>query len=669
VQRVLRRAAARSDVEDIGSPSGGYRHRLARYRSGLSDEEHRLDVDVALAHVERALAWAHKLPRSAPLADALVAHARLAHEIIDDGPELGCGGVLEVLEESARAAGAVGAARDRLVDLAAVSALVERALERAHAPSLSVDDDDAVEILALPETWGRRFEHVVVAGCIEGKLPRVERGERLLADGDRARVNAALGRRVLRLLDDDPFEPSPMPRAQALEPLWMLGAIRAAKTSLLLTMPHSDGRGRELPASVFLLEVLRALGPAATRAPGFPRAPSPRAIAVRAAHLRARGGLGDDEARARGIAPSLLAHVDLCQRMSSERARFFFSKRAPSQQLASAPFAFAVDPTRIERAFAPWFGLDAARPLTPTRLEAMAECRMHGFLQHVLKVDVDPPAGNAADARVLGTLAHEVMELFFRERRAAHVPASSVSDADRLRVRALLATSAVPHLQGRAATGHLGAIRAQIAWLETALVRAVSMLARDPVVAGVEPVDFEVRIGTPREGEPGLASVPVLIGKRTVFLGGIIDRVDEGDGHRVVLDYKSSGTGATRRKVRADALFEKHFQLLVYLRLLEHHQKTPEHTALHGYLVSLRDGTASDDVTEVVDLRARILDDARPDGLAASIGRVILPILEGTLPPDAGDRCDTCRLQRVCRVPLAAEFAPDLDDPIEGTAP
>ena len=683
VLRVLRRAAARTDVEDISSPSGGYRHRLARYRSGLSDEQQQLDVDTALEHVERALAWARQLPAQARLDDALASLARVARDIFEDGRALGCRDVLEVLEDSLRAARAVSSSSDARVDLAALGTLVERALERASLPSSLVDDDAAVEILTLPQMWGRQFDHVAIAGCVEGKLPRVERGERLLADNDRARVNAALGRRALRLVDDDPLEPSPLPRAQALEPLWMLGAIRAAQVSLLLTMPRRDGRGRELPESVFLLEAMRAL---ATREQAttpatvpFARAPSPRAIAVHAASLRARGLLDDDKARACGIAPSLLAHADLCQRMASERARFFRGPRPGGVQPdpavsspATAPFAFAIDPSRISGAFAGSFGLTAARPLTPTRLEAMAECRMHGFVQHVLKVDVDAPAGNAADARVLGTLAHEVMELFFRERKAAHVPASRITDADRARVRQLLATSAEPLLQGRAATGHLGAIRAQIAWLQTALVRAVSMLARAPVVHGVEPVDFEVRIGSPAEdttSSPGLASVPMVVGGRTIFLGGIIDRVDEGEQHRVVIDYKSSGTGAIKRKVKRDALFEKHFQLLLYLRLLEHHRTTSDDTTLHGYLVSLRDGTTSDDVADVADLRARILDDTRIDSLAAGIGRVILPILQGALPPDAGERCDTCRLQRVCRVPLAPEFAADLDDAEESAPP
>lgn len=701
VLRVLRRSAARTDVEDEGHPTGGYRHRLERYRSGLDDAAEQADVDATLVHVERALRFAARLPRQAPLTTHVDALARLADEILDDGAmgggtALGCAEVKDLLAESRAACTAVARPGDGDVALAAFATLIERALERAQGPAPLVEDDDAVEVLALPQLWARHFDHVVIAGLVEGRVPRAERKERLLADADRVSVNRAVGRPVLRLLDDNPLERSPVPRAQALEPLWMLGALRAASSSVLLSAPRRDSRGRELAPSVFLLEAVRALGgePSAGGAGvgmRFAREPSPREMAVHVAHRRARGLLDDEEARAAGVPPDLLERADLFRRMSVERARFFFRKAKTSLVGAGAPFAFAVDPARIERVFSSSFGLSPERPLTPTRLEALAECRMHGFLQHVLKVDVDPPAGNTADARVIGTLAHAVMERFFLERRASGVPAALVTDADRRRVRALLAEEAAPFLAGRA-TGHLGAIRAQLVWLETALVRAVSMLARDPKVPGVEPVDFEVQIGA-RQGDrpPSLGSVPLVLHDestqteadarretaRTIWVGGIIDRVDEsphfpGSGGpqngraRAVIDYKTASTGSVRRKVHKDALFETHFQLLLYLRLLEHHRPSGEGTALHGYLVSLRDGTTSDDVHALPDLRARVLDDTRSDGLAAGVGRVVLPILAGTLPPDAGDRCDGCRLQRVCRVPLAAEFAPDLDDSEEG---
>ncbi|HEY4116713.1 MAG TPA: PD-(D/E)XK nuclease family protein [Byssovorax sp.] len=669
VLRVLRLAAARSDVESgFGDGRGGYRHRLQRYRAGLAGGD-RDDVDFTLLSIERALSLAHALPQEAPLAEHLRALTSLLTRLFRldasvDTTDLGRADVREILDD-AHAASALQ--HDvALVPIAAFATLVQRLFERAQAPPLSVHDASAVEILSLPELWGRAFDHVVVAGCVEGRLPKSERTERLLADTDRALINRAAGKRVLRLLDDDPLEPSPVPRAQALETLWMLGALRAPSSSLLLTAPARDGRGRELSPSVFLLECARALGDGGVH---FAREPSPRSRTVQIASLRARSLLHDDVAAAHGIEPSLLARADLATTLARQRSRFFALKKRVALAEIKAPYAFAVDERRMQNAFAASFGLSAERPLTPTRLEALAECRVHGFLQHVLKVDVDPPAGNAADARVLGTLAHTAMERFFRERKAGNVPASRITPADRARVRALV----VEEANAVVATGHLAAIRAQVAWLETALVRAVSMLARAPLVASVEPHDFEVRIGVGDQSAPqeaaAFGAAPIEAHGRRLWLGGVIDRIDEGPTARAVIDYKTSSTGTIRRKAHRDVLFEKHFQLLLYLRLLEHHRPTPPHARLHGYLISLRDGTTSADVAEVPDLRARIVDDTRADGLAAGVARVILPILDGALPPDAGDRCEDCRLQRFCRVPLAAEFAPDLDDVDESADP
>ncbi len=83
---------------------------------------------------------------------------------------------------------------------------------------------------------------------------------------------------------------------------------------------------------------------------------------------------------------------------------------------------------------------------------------------------------------------------------------------------------------------------------------------------------------------------------------------------------------------------------------------------MHGYLLSLKDGTTSPDIAQTHDLRERVTDDSRADSLGQAIGRVVLPILQGTLPPDAGVRCAECRLQRVCRVPLEGVFEHDPDE-------
>lgn len=692
VHRALRLAAARTDVEDAARPTGGYRHRLERFAAAADDTGPRDAARDALEHLAPVLARAAALPRQAPMAAHLEAICALAEAGLAPGAHRACAEVLAVLGRARDAARRVARPEDPSLSLASAARLVEGALRAAQASeddappteplrgapreeAPAKDGDDAqepklqVEILSLPELWGRHFEHVVVAGCVEGRLPRTERAERLLSDTERGLVNAALGRPALRLFDDDPLEASPVPRTQALEPVWMLGALRAASCSLLLTAARRDARGRETAPSVFLLEALRALGAgphelgAGTR---FARALSVGERGIELARARAVGtpvepGAARDEApgAAADLPAALLARIDHARRVRDERARFFAAPAGTSPLEVAAPHAYAVSPARVARAFGGSFGLSAERPLTPTRLETLAGCRFKGLFKEVLKLDVELPAGNAADQRVIGTLAHAVMERFYGERRRAGVPAARVTAADRRRVRQLVAEEAAPLLAGRA-TGHLGAIRAQIGWLETALVRAVSMLARRPPVDDVEPVELELQVGvgSPR-GPADWSAVPMKVsspqgGPRTLWLGGIIDRVDEGPGGRAVIDYKTSRSSKLQRKVKADALFTKHFQLLLYLRVLEHHRPTAPGTPLHGYLVSLLDGTASADVARAPELRERLLDDEHPEGLAAGIARVIGPVLDGVAPPDASDDCAGCRLRRACRLPLHA---------------
>jgi RecB family exonuclease len=671
VLRVLRRAAARTDLEDSGMRRDGYQHRLVRLAQALDarDDISVQDVERVLDLIKRQLALLRPLAEATNMAAQLEALAAILSAILDDGVSLFGAETLDVVRQLAAAARRDAGVAP--VTLRATAQLVQHAMSRFRAVE-RVNHDNAVMLLSVPELWGRRFDHVVLIGAEEGRFPLPERRASLLSDLDRIAVNRVLGRRALSVAEIDPM--AEVAGSLALEPLWLVGAIEAAERSFCITHARRDDRGRELSPSSFFLEVERALGPRSA-----PRLlATPRAQVVAVASARARGELSDADAVSIGVPPTLLAHIDRSVKVTRERLRFFSGRgRRPLAELR-APYAFAVQPERMRRVFAPWLGLSASRPLTPTRLEALAACRMHGFVQHVLKVDVDEPAGNAADARVLGTLAHAVLEQFFLERKAARVPVSRFAPADRVRLLEVIQAHTAPLLAGRA-TGHLAAIRAQVGWLETALVRAVSMLSRDPKIAGVEPQEMELHIGVSIAGQPPqLGPVPMLVknadepasdGARTLWFGGIIDRVDEGNGGRAVIDYKTAGTGAIRYKVKHDALFETHFQLLLYLRLLEHHRPTAAQVPLHGYLISLRDGTTSDDIGRVDNLRARITDDSRPDSLAAAIGRVMLPIIDGTLPPDVHDRCEDCRLQRLCRVPQLAELAPDLDDVEEADGP
>lgn len=748
VLSTLRRAAARKDSEDRHRPMGGYRHRLERLRD--RDPEQRGAVDAALAALEPVLALAARLPHEAPLVVHLQAWLGVCGAVVDASAGLGGSELQEIVARLAAAAARVGlGTTDPPVSLATVVRLVERECETQPWLDDDVDvDDRAVEVLTLPELLGRRFDHVIIARAVEGELPEGPPRSGVINDGDRARLNQALGKRALRLAEHERLG-DPSSTSLGLEGLWWLAGLAAAERSLVVTAPRVDVRGREHAPSAYLLDAARALekdGPARLLATGALGAAlalgkDRRAVVVDAAtaavapsshrrinphnnsasplrerriegvrldpdaatadhaggerrppnvrhgtsaeplaenSLEAAGHFDDRETveaveavEAVDDNADVAADARRMRQMVRERAAFFRDPTAPYAQ-RRARYAFAVEPARVARAFGDAFGLHAARPLTPTRLEALAECRMHGFVQHVLKLDVDVEPGNALEARVQGTLAHSVLERFYAERKAQRVPVARMLKSDRARLAALVDEEAAPLLAGKT-TGHLAALSASIAFLKRTLLRVTTTLARRPPVEGVEPVGFEVQIGArtrTRTGmrEPDAPAVPVVVDDRgrTLYLGGVIDRVDEGEGGRAVVDYKTMSASRVKEKASVSTLLQTHFQLLVYLRLLEATRPTNESVALHGHLISLKDGGTSKDVALALpDLRARVLDDSREDGLARSIGRVILPILEGTVPPDANDRCVDCRMQRVCRVPLEGVYAIDPDEVAE----
>jgi RecB family exonuclease len=659
--RLLRRAVARTDVEDQTQPSGGYRRRLERLRSSMGeDAAGQRAVQEAVDVVEGLL----KITRRLPTRAGLLTYASVIAEVFEElcEPEAGAR-VLEQLLEWRGALERVGGGRGE-VDLAALVRLLGRALAEVQLVPDDEPVDRAVELVGLPDLLGRSFDYVVIADAVHGRLPLAERSESLVSDGDRKLVNRAAGRRVLRLFEDDAvLEPGPVPPRQALEPLWFLGAVGAATEGLAITASARDDEGREVAPSSFLQEALIALGadPEARDAGAeTPRVVEPRLRRMQIAHGLARGTLPLDV----DVDAEVFGQVGALARCAYDRARFF--DRAVDAPANPSAWSYRIDAGLVEGRLGRYLGLSAERPLAPTRLEAIASCPMRGFVEQLLRVDTEPEAGQDADARTLGTLAHEVLEKFYEERASDDVAPTRLERADRERLREIVDEVSAPLLEGRA-TGHMAALRASISWLKEALIRSVTVLAHKPPVPGARPTSFELKVGTRGwEDDPhGLPPVPIKVGDRTLFIGGEIDRVDEGDGRRVVVDYKNTTSAAVERKLKGDAVLETHFQLPLYLRLLEHHKPSPPGTQLCAYLIPLREGKVKTVLGEHLDFARRVVDDEREDGLAASMDRVVTPMLEGRVVPNEGNHCKRCRLSRVCRVPLAGTRLYDGPDPDE----
>lgn len=663
----LRRAVARTDVEDATRPEGGYRHRLER--TAALDREMGSDAkaaaaDVAMERVQTVLDAAKRLPRRGSLRAYLTHTLALVDDFMIPDAKGEVGALVELLERWRRAIGRVdvGApkALDRETELPAFARFLSRGLWERYLPPDPVDDDGAIEILSLPEMMGRTFDHVVIADCVHGRLPLAERSDPLLSDSDRASLNQAMGRRVLRLSENDLLEPGPLPARQALEPLWFASAVGAATTSVFLSAAAQDAKGEDLAPSVFIEEALIALGElpdAKSAGPKFEGDPHPRDVRVRAVHhLVQPGGAA---AVVPFLHPSDIALARTCLQMRLERENFFSRGGDPKD---AAPYAFYVDPHRMERCFGDRLGLLPNKPLTPTRLEALATCRFRGFVTQLLRVDIEREAGQDGDARQLGTLAHEVLEVFFRRRKESKTPVTRMTRDDERDLRDLVDELAQPLREGKT-VGHLAALDANIRWLSSALVRTVTTLARHPPVDGAEPVAFEVAVGLPGQDTADFhfGPVPLQLSKNKLFFGGVIDRVDRGRTSRVVIDYKNSTSAAIKRKLWGDKVNNSHFQLPLYLRLLEANLPSDARRKLFAYLVSLRDGTVSDVLGDREEFRPRVMDDTRPDGLVQGLDRVLTPLLEGKIVADEGFQCSQCRCARACRLPPNA-LAPGLID-------
>lgn len=309
-------------------------------------------------------------------------------------------------------------------------------------------------------------------------------------------------------------------------------------------------------------------------------------------------------------------------------------------RLRDDDFKVGVDSLQV---FSKYLGLSSQKPITPTRIESFAQCRFRAFVEKILGVETQPGNGVDLDGRILGRLVHAVLESFFLKRRGqtyADILASEWhSEVDRLveeRKQQLCPYPSYPHVL----------VQAQAHYLALMLKRCISnLLKQEAWPTQLCPVSLEERVGL--DGDP----VPFVLGDHTIFMGGIVDRVDEDSTTRLVLDYKLSSTQRVRQMTKADAILESHFQLPIYLWLLEQKRPTPHSSQLCAALVSVRDGTLGPILGQEVftDARQKLL--GTGDGsLKERLEAVLLPLYAGDFRPNPSSACDTCHLGHVCRV-------------------
>src|SRR5256714_6355666 len=279
--------AAASALEDAARAAGDVAEVAARVQSILADVRSLPDRATLRAHGDALLAlldrWGmpgrlrrgeHEPGNDEPGPFSRAAAAALARD------QAALGALEEACQTLAEGAAELGDA-ERAFSRAEWVQVLTRALAGASLPAGGARGG-AVQLAELRELAGRRFDHVLVVGLLDGELPATPPVDPLLSDDDRRAVNRAAGRRVFRAPAAD-GEASLLPPRQSEEPLlFQLGSCAAGSRAWLF-WPRPHARGRQALRSPFVDEAVRALGltPEEDRACAPPLPPLPGVAARR----------------------------------------------------------------------------------------------------------------------------------------------------------------------------------------------------------------------------------------------------------------------------------------------------------------------------------------------------------------------------------------------------
>lgn len=375
---------------------------------------------------------------------------------------------------------------------------------------------------------------------------------------------------------------------QGLESLWFVGAIASATHGLYLSSSNTDPKGREQAPSEFLNAATRVTGIVVTEV-------SQAGLETSSTHRR-----------------SMLEHAE----------------------------PFKLEPKLAKQVFKRWLGLQYEHPLTPTRLEAFASCPFRALVQRIFGIDQPQESNGDVDPRATGRFAHAVLEAFFRNYSGEWAGSHGLTSVGRAYLKEII-ESKKSHLEMENTQTSRTVIRAQMMWLSLVIERAVSNLLKDPAFEKLRPAHLEYSLGFDDQ------HFEMMLGDEKLFLGGIVDRVDEGADEVAIIDYKMSSAISLRQKASEKEVFKTHFQLPLYSRLILSAHPQLRDKEISGYLISIRDGAC---IRVKGDFKDRVLDDTRDDSLKAAISDVMLPVLQGNFEAKENANCPTCYLKAVCRI-------------------
>jgi RecB family exonuclease len=415
-----------------------------------------------------------------------------------------------------------------------------------------------VLLAPLGSLRGTDFDTVFVVGAAEGRLPPPPRDDPLLPDRERAVTGGQVPARSV---------------AAARERAEYLAALGGTSGDVFLSWARSDPVGqRALLPSRWVVETVRALSGTLINArqlaeapPGLLphvlvlesfaaalRLPGP-AISVSELELRALDATRmEPDSASTGPAAHPLAAAN------PKLARGFHALRARSEPRF----------TEFDGIVGPRTGIlpGADRPLSPSRIEAWAQCPFRYYLAnllHLRKRDA-PEAIDTIDPRERGSLVHKVLEDFVQEMPDRTSPDQPWTVEERARAREMT----LEQCDDAVAAGVTG--RPLLWQLERARIareveRTLDADERIRAERGLVTLDTEVHFG--RGDHDTLPELTIDLEDSRVSFRGSIDRIDaspDPDGEVVVYDYKTGSANGFKGLEDDPVLAGTKIQLAIY---------------------------------------------------------------------------------------------------------
>ncbi len=408
---------------------------------------------------------------------------------------------------------------------------VDRLERKLDAAAVLLRDAGGVLLAPMHTLHGLRFDYVALGGLIEGEFPAQRTGTALLDNGARDALNeAGLALPPEPQLAEDELWESARTRSD--------GALSVWKTRL-------DDRGRHAAPSYYF-DLLTRRDPIETRPIAPEHAASPRELAIACSRLwSARGRLRPQGSEAW---PVVRAAVAVEQRRRSFGHGGRYEGRLDAQLV---PLLTDED--------AEW---------SASRLESYRTCAFQFFSRYALRLKKLDEEMDSADALTRGIVIHEIMQDVLEPLVAQDLPLTPDTLGQavaRLKVNGRRKWNMAPSEKGfgRAALWRLEA-EAAFQQIEMLLKREAEESKR----AGVTRI-----LGIEKKIEASLPLAPPIRVTATV------DRLDEGDGLVVIVDYKS-GKEIRKSHVRDG----RRLQLQLYAYLAREEAAAERVTARYAWL-------------------------------------------------------------------------------------